>query len=482
MELIPVILSGGAGSRLWPVSRELHPKPFMKMEDGESLLQKTFLRAMGIPTVSEVMTVTNRDLYFKTEDEYLKVNTNKLATSFILEPVGRNTAPAIAVAALQAIKDHGKDVILLVLSADHLIEKQQAFEKAVSSAVDLAEQGYIVTFGIQPSFPETGYGYIEAVNEGESSDIASNCFSVKRFVEKPEHDKAKEYIALGNYFWNSGIFCSTAGTLIEQLKQFAPEVLKVAEQSLELTCPKVGGNSQEIQLDLGMFSQSPNISIDYAVMEKSDKVAVVTCDIGWSDIGSWSAISELQPSDENNNSVVGEALLHDVNNCYIQNEGRLIGAVGVNDLIIVDTEDALLVADKSCSQDVKQIVSALKHSGYGHHRTHHKIYRPWGTYTVLEEGKHFKTKKIIVKPGARLSLQLHHHRSEHWIVINGVAQVTNDEKEFLLNKNESTYILAGHKHRLENPGLVDLMIIEVQSGEYLDEDDIVRFDDMYGRV
>ena len=482
MELIPVILSGGAGSRLWPVSRELHPKPFMKVDDGESLLQKTFLRAMNLPAVSEVMTVTNRDLYFKTEDEYLKVNANNLATSFILEPIGRNTAAAIAVAALQAIKNHGRDAVLLVLSADHLIENSTEFEAAVSQAIRLAEQGYLVTFGIQPTFPETGYGYIEAENNSEFTDIGDNCFIVKRFVEKPEHEKAKEYIALGNYFWNSGIFCFSAGTILDQLKQFAPDVLAVAEQNMEAIRLKAGGNNQEIQLDLDTFSKAPDISIDYAVMEKSDKVAVVSCDIGWSDIGSWNAVSDLTIPDEKGNSIVGEALLHDVSNCYIQNEGRLVGVVGVENLIIVDTKDALLVADKSRSQDVKQIVSALKNNGHEHHRSHVEVHRPWGTYEVLEEGKHYKIKRIVVKPGGQLSLQMHHHRSEHWIVISGIAHVTNNDKEFLLNKNESTYILAGHKHRLENPGLVDLAIIEVQSGEIVREDDIVRFDDIYGRV
>ena len=482
MELIPIILSGGAGSRLWPVSRELHPKPFMKMEDGESLLQKTFARAMNLPGVSEVMTVTNRDLYFKTEDEYLTINTDELKTSFILEPIGRNTAPAIAASALKAIESHGEDAVLLVLSADHLIANQEAFEDTVSSAVALAEQGNLVTFGIQPTFPETGYGYIEAEANDQLSIIGKNCLRVKRFVEKPIEEKAKEYISLGNYFWNSGMFCFTVRTILNELKQFAPDVLKAAESSIKAARLKAGRNTSQIQLELDTFSHAPDISIDYAVMEKSNKVAVVTCDIGWSDIGSWNAVSELTLPDGNDNSIVGDALLYDVSNCHIQNEGRLVGAVGINDLIIVDTKDALLVVNKSHSQDVKKIVSALKTNGHNYHRAHVEVHRPWGTYEVLEEDKHYKIKKIVVKPGGQLSLQMHHHRSEHWFVIKGVAQVTNDDKEFLLNKNESTYILAGHKHRLENPGIVDLVIIEVQSGEYVTEEDIVRFDDLYGRI
>ncbi len=482
MELIAVILSGGLGSRLWPISRELHPKPFMKLDDGDSLLQKTFSRVISLPSVSEVMTVTNRDLYFKTEDEYIKVNKNELATSFILEPVGRNTAPAIAVAALKAIENYGKDAILLVLSADHLINEQEAFIEAVESAVTLAEQDYLVTFGIKPTSPETGYGYIEAVSDPLFENIGKNCLRVNQFVEKPNEKKAREYIASGNYFWNSGMFCFTAGTIIDELKQFTPEVVATAKSSIKAARSKAGKNTSELQLELDTFGQAPDISIDYAVMENSDKVAVVACDIGWSDIGSWNAVSELKLPDGNGNSVIGEALLHDVSNCHIQNEGRLVAAVGVDDLVIVDTKDALLVADKNRSQEVKQIVSALKANGHDHHRTHAEVYRPWGSYEILEEGKHYKIKKIIVKPGGQLSLQLHHHRSEHWIVINGVAQVINNDQEYLLNKNESTYILAGHKHRLKNPGLVNLVIIEVQSGEYVTEDDIIRFDDMYGRV
>jgi len=467
--VIPVILSGGSGTRLWPLSRKQFPKQYLPLLSDNTMLQETILRLSGLGDLSEPIIICNEAHRFVVAEQCQQINITN--PTILLEPIGRNTAPAIAAAALKAIKQFGENAVLLILSAEHIVENQLAFRQAVSKAVKLAEQGYLVTFGIQPTFPETGYGYIEAVNDAQFLDVANDCFSVKRFVEKPVKEKAEEYFTKGNYFWNSGVFCFTAGTILEQLQQCAPDVLTSAEQSLAAARSKTGDNSQQIQLELETFSKAPDVFIDYVVMEKFDKVAVVSCDID-----SWGAVSELKPSDKNKNNVVGEALLHDVSNYYIQNEGRLIGAVGLKDLVIVGTEDALLVADKSGSQDVKEIDTASKRNGH----THHKVYRPWGSYTVLEEGKHFKTKKNTVKPGEQISLQLHHHRSEHWIVINGVVQVTNDDEEFLLNKNESTFILAGHKHRLGNPGLVDLEIIEVQSGKYIDEDDIVRFEDMYG--
>jgi len=481
MELIPVILSGGAGSRLWPVSRELHPKPFMKMADGDSLLQKTFSRAANLPGVSELMTVTNRDLYFKTEDDYVSINTANLPTSFILEPFGRNTAPAIALAALKIAKSYGEKAILLVLAADHLIADQDAFRDAVSNATQLAQQGFLVTFGLQPKTPETGFGYIEVNND---SDLIanSNCHVVKRFVEKPSLEKAKEYLSSGNYFWNSGMFCFRVSTILEEFKQHAPDVLANAKACLASSYLSTGENTDSIRLKTEDFSNAPDISIDFALMEKSNKVAVVTCDIGWSDIGSWSAMSELKQPDMNGNRIIGEAMLHDVTNCYIQNEGRMVGVVGVEDLIIVDTVDALLIADKTRTQDVKKIVTQLKHNGHDHHRTHLEVHRPWGTYTVLENCAGFKIKRIEVKPGGALSLQMHHHRCEHWVVVSGVATVINNGQELFVNTNESTYIQAGHKHRLENSGKTPLVIIEVQTGEYLGEDDIVRFEDIYGRI
>lgn len=474
MKLIPTILCGGSGSRLWPVSRELHPKPFIRLADGQSLLQKAWLRGTELPEVTETLTVTNRELFFKTEDEYREIAAlpaNKgMLNRFILEPFGRNTAPAIAAAAIQVAAIHGEDTCLLVLAADHLIEDQAAFAEAVGKAIELAIQGKLVTFGIQPTLPETGYGYIEA--DGNN---------VKRFVEKPDVEKAREYVASGRYFWNSGMFCFQAGSMLREMEQHCPAILAATRQCIEQSRTAEGKGFTQIDLDAAAFKLVPDDSIDYAIMEKSQNVAVVPCAIGWSDIGSWAALGDLTAPDDDGNRVDGEVILHDVKNCYIQSHQRIVGAVGVTDLLIVDTPDAVLIADRSRAQDVKQLYTRLKAQGHEVHRLHCTVHRPWGIYTVLEEGPNFKIKRIEVKPGASLSLQMHHHRSEHWIVVSGMARVVNGEQELFVNTNESTYIPAGHKHRLENPGLLTLVMIEVQSGEYLGEDDIVRFEDVYGR-
>ena len=469
--LIPVILCGGAGTRLWPVSRELHPKPFMRLADGESLLQKAFIRASQQADVAEIMVVTNRELYFKTEDDLQAVNAGQLPISYILEPFGRNTAPAIASAALQIAERHGEEARLLVLAADHLISKDEAFKAAVNQAVALTQQGMLVTFGIQPDAPETGFGYIEA--DGNK---------VVRFVEKPSLEKATEYLASGKFLWNSGMFCFRAGDIITELKQHAADLLEASRDTLKHSKNSSGKGFVHIELSPDHFKDVPDISVDYAVMEPSSHVGVVACDIGWSDIGSWNAMSELTSADAQGNRIDGEALLHDVSNCYIKSDERIVGAVGVNDLIIIDTPDALLVAGKDRVQDVKSIVGQLKQAGHEAYKIHRTAHRPWGTYTVLEEGNRFKIKRIEVKPGASLSMQMHHHRSEHWIVVCGMAKVINGDKELFVNTNESTFIPAGHKHRLENPGVLDLVMIEVQSGDYLGEDDIVRFEDKYGRT
>ncbi len=470
MRLIPVILCGGAGSRLWPVSRELHPKPFIRLADGQSLLQKAFLRGATLPGVEEILTVTNRELFFKTEEEFRAVNDSRVFTSYILEPFGRNTAAAIAAAALHVASANDSEALMLVLPADHLITDQDAFRGAVARACELAQNGSLVTFGIRPSAPETGYGYIEADNN-----------TVLRFIEKPTPEKAREFLESGNFLWNSGMFCFTAGALLQAMEQYCPDIVGATRACIAASRTAAGEGFSQIELDADKFALVPENSIDYAVMEKSDRVAVVPCDIGWSDIGSWSALSDMAGSDSDGNYIQGEALLHDTRNCYIQSDERMVGAVGVEDLVIIDTPDALLVADRSRTQDVKHLYSRLKALGHESYKLHRTVHRPWGTYTVLEEGPRFKIKRIMVKPGASLSLQMHHHRSEHWIVVSGTAKVVNGAKEFLIATDESTYIPAGHHHRLSNPGVLDLVIIEVQSGEYLGEDDIVRFDDRYGR-
>ena len=471
MLLIPTILCGGAGSRLWPVSRELHPKPFIRLSDGQSLLQKAFLRGALLPDVKEILTVTNRELFFKTEDEFREVNTAGVSTSFILEPFGRNTAAAIAAATLQIAQNHGNDTVVLVLAADHLIADQEAFQQAVLKAAELAAAGKLVAFGIQPEAPETGYGYIEA--EGNN---------VLRFVEKPSLEMAQKYLSSGRYLWNSGMFCFHAGVMLREMEQHCPEILAATRACMTQSRRVEGKGFAQVELDPKTFDLVPDDSIDYAVMETSRNVAVVPCSIGWSDVGSWSALGDLTAADEKGNRIEGNALLYDVSNSYIQSNQRIVGAVGVNNLIIIDTHDAILVADRNRAQDVKYLYASLKADGHEAHKLHRTVHRPWGTYTVLEESARFKIKRIEVKPGGKLSLQMHHHRSEHWVVVNGMAKVTNGEFEVLVNTNESTYIPPGHKHRLENVGVVDLVMIEVQSGEYLGEDDIVRFDDQYGRA
>lgn len=470
MKLIPTILCGGAGSRLWPVSRELHPKPFIRMPDGQSLLQKAFLRGAGLDDVAEVLTVTNRELFFKTKDEFQEVNNKSLRTSFILEPVGRNTAAAIAAAALHVSRVYGNDAVMLILPADHLITDHVGFGAAVARATQLAMDGKLVTFGITPSAPETGYGYIE-----------SDGTTVLKFVEKPTLEKAQEYLTSGRYLWNSGMFCFAVGAMLREMETHSHDIHAATEQCIKHSSVVEGKGYVQLELNQEQFGQVPSNSIDYAVMEHSKAVAVVPCDIGWSDIGSWSALGDLVEADADGNRVRSESLLHDVRNCYIQSDGRLVGAVGIEDMIIVDTPDAVLVAHKSRSQDVGRLYNQLKAQGHEAHKLHRTVHRPWGTYTVLEDGNRFKIKRIVVKPGASLSLQMHHHRSEHWVVVSGMAKVVNGEKEFFVAIDESTYIPAGHKHRLENPGIVELVMIEVQSGEYLGEDDIVRFEDTYGR-
>lgn len=484
--LLPVVLSGGAGTRLWPVSREGHPKPFMKLADGQSLLEKVYRRLGALPGVIHqnglpmALTVTNREYYFLSRDV---LHLSGIAGNFLLEPFGRNTAAAIALAAHQAIAAYGSEVILLVLPADHLIEDETRFAQAVKKAQVLAAQGHLVTFGITPSSPETGFGYLECgapIGDGKQ---------VLRFVEKPNAQIAQSYVEAGNFLWNSGMFCFSAHLFLQELEKTAPEIftttsqcwaaMRSHHQTEQAHGQQLNGAHLEIPADL--FEVVPNVSVDYAVMEYSDKVAVVEGNFGWNDIGSWIAVRDLIKPDTAGNRCSGEGFFLDSHNTFIQSENRFVAAVGLQNLLIIDTADAVLVADASKSQEVKGVVAHLKKSGHQLAQLHRTVFRPWGSYTILEEGPNFKIKRIEVNPGASLSLQMHHHRSEHWIVVQGLAQVVNGEKTLLVKMNESTYIPAGHKHRLENVTAEPLVMIEVQSGSYLGEDDIVRFEDLYGR-
>ncbi len=420
--MVPVILSGGSGTRLWPVSRRAHPKPFMKLVDGESLAEKTFRRALGVAGKSPVLTVTSRDYYFYTRDLYKEIDGQEHEHPFLLEPVGRNTAPAIALAALYVQQTLGPEALILILPADHLIRDEGQFQAAVGEARELAGQGYLVTFGIHPTHAETGYGYIKKGKQiGNSGG-----HEVAAFVEKPDENTARGYLESGEYGWNSGMFCFSAGAYLEALSLFAPEIAECTRacwDGMDVT-------QQPMEIPLDLFSQCPSNSIDYAVMEKASNCAVVGGDFGWSDIGSWKAMSELYESDEAGNRIQGKAVLVETHDCFIKGEDRLVAAVGVSDLVIVDTGDAVLVAHRDRAQDVREVVrqlSELKDEAAEFHKT---VYRPWGSYSILEDAADCKVKRLVVKPGQVLSLQMHHKRAEHWTVIKGVAKVRLGEKSF----------------------------------------------------
>jgi mannose-1-phosphate guanylyltransferase len=479
--LLPVIMSGGSGTRLWPLSRSQHPKPFIKLPDGESLIQKTYLRAVKLPGVSNILTITNRDYYFLSKDELdpLHENYPDLHFPFLLEPKGRNTAPAITLAAIKAAETYGSDTILLVLSADHLINEHDCFAEAVAVAAEAAKNDKLVTFGIQPTHAATGFGYIEY--QQNSDDDITAC-EVIQFVEKPAREIAEQYLSSGNFVWNSGMFCFKASTLLNSIQEHAPDIYEMAMECWSVSTSNLtDGTDTATELDKTTFSALPDISIDYAIMEKASNVMVVPSPMEWSDVGCWEALGNLTEQDCNGNRVEGEAVLVDVKNSYFNSQNRVLTGIGVEDLIVVDTPDALLLAHRERVQDVKQIVSELKLKNHESADLHTTVKRPWGAYTVLEEGACYKIKRIVVKPNASLSLQSHQHRNEHWVVVSGQAKIVNGEDEFILNENESTYIPAGNLHRLSNASDECLSIIEVQAGSYLGEDDIIRYDDIYGR-
>jgi mannose-1-phosphate guanylyltransferase/mannose-6-phosphate isomerase len=474
--LVPVILSGGAGTRLWPVSRSAYPKPFMRMGDGESLLKKTLDRALRCADGGHVLTVTGRDYYFLTRDEYAQhagADLDKLP--FLLEPAGRNTAPAVVLAALHARDRVGADATLLILPADHLIRDMESFLRDAQRAAALAQEGWLVTFGIRPTHPETGFGYIRmgaAITNHEGREVGA-------FVEKPSMQTAESYVASGDYVWNSGMFCFRADALLEVAASVCPDVLKAAQ-----VCHEHAINHESpIEFHREAFLAQPDISIDYAIMERAPKVAVVPASFDWSDIGSWKAMSDLETEvDGEGNRVRGQAIVVESQNCYIQSDTRMVAAVGVKDLVIVDTGDAVLVSHRERAQQVKLVVERLRATNHAAASVHQTVHRPWGSYTVLEDADDCKVKRLTVKPGHVLSLQLHHRRSEHWTVVEGTAKVRVGEEEFLLERNQSTYIPMNTVHRLENPTDTDIHLIEVQCGDYFGEDDIVRLEDRYGRA
>jgi len=475
----PVIMAGGSGSRLWPKSRQALPKQFLELTDNQSMLQGTLNRLTGLERLASPMIVCNEDHRFLVAEQLRQAQISH--DGILLEPFGRNTAPAIALAALQTLRA-GDDQILLVLAADHLIQDNSSFHRAVEQAESLAEQGRLVTFGIVPTEAHTGYGYIKTGSTLEAGINQVPIHTVDQFVEKPDSATAESYLSSKDYLWNSGMFAFKASVYIEALKRFAPDILKACEQAID--------NEQTdldfIRVDTEAFALCPDDSIDYAVMEPmstqaSSSVAVVSLDAGWSDVGSWSSLWEVSPKDELGNCVVGDVILKDVTNSYVNSEGRLISVIGLDNLVIVETKDAILVANKDKVQQVKDIVQTLKAENRSEYVFHREVFRPWGCYDSIDQGMRYQVKRITVKPGEKLSVQMHHHRAEHWIVVSGTAKVTNGDNTFLVTENESTYIPIGQVHALENPGKIPLDMIEVQSGSYLGEDDIVRLTDIYGR-
>lgn len=474
--MIPVILSGGSGTRLWPLSRSSYPKQFLPITEEKTLFQMTLERIsnlnQALANFQNPIIVTNENHRFIVAEQ---LRLQKTSAQILLEPIARNTAPAIAAAAELALS-RGEDPVLLILAADHVIEQQEAFNQAVSVGLAAAEAGKLVTFGIVPTAPEIGYGYIKAAQKVEQSQIQS--YPVAQFVEKPNLEIAEQYLADGSYLWNSGMFMFKASTYLQELEKFNQAIVTNAKKAI--------ANSKNdldfVRLDKTSFEQCPEDSIDYAVMEKTEHAVVVPLNANWNDVGAWNSVWEVSQKDEYGNSIRGDVIIQDTHNSLIHAESRLVSTLGLENVVIIETADAVLVADQAKVQDIKKIVEKLKSTQRPEVNQHRKVYRPWGSYDSIEHGSRYQVKCIVVNPGQKLSLQMHHHRAEHWIVVNGTAKVRKGDETMILTENQSIYIPLGETHALENPGKVPLELIEVQSGSYLGEDDIVRFEDLYGRA
>ena len=471
MNITPVILSGGSGSRLWPLSRAMRPKQFLGVTDEKTLFQLTLQRLEGLPGLQAPVIVSNQAHRFLVAEQCREAG--MAPDAIILEPFGRNTAPAIAVAALHARKS-GDDPVLLVLPSDHVFARPDAFRETAALAAQAAQQGQLVTFGIVPTHPETGYGYIRA---GTKTGVAG-VNTVAQFVEKPDLATAERYVASGEYFWNSGMFMFRASVYLDELKLHHPEMLRQCEQAYE----KARVDLDFVRLDEAAMTACPSDSVDYAVMEKTIKATMVSLDAGWNDVGAWSSVWQVLPKDAQGNALRGDVIADSATDCYVHADHRLVTLLGVKDLVVIETADAILVADKQAAQDVKKIVNRLTDAKRPETDLHREVFRPWGSYDSLGNGPRYQVKSIRVKPGAKLSLQYHHHRAEHWVVVSGTAKILIGEKTQLVTANQSVYIPLGEKHMLENPGKTWLELIEVQSGSYLGEDDIVRLEDVYGRT
>ena len=465
--MIPVILSGGSGTRLWPLSRSQYPKQFLPLVSDKTMIQETFCRLQGLGELQAPIAVCNEDHRFMVAEQLREVNAEPHA--IILEPIGRNTAPAVALAALAA----PEDAVLLVLPSDHVILDVAVFQRAALQACNLAEQGYLVTFGIVPTHAETGYGYIK-----RSANLENGAYQVAAFVEKPDLVTAQTYVDDGTYLWNSGMFAFKAGIFLQELGKFNPKMLSVCQEAYAAAQVDV----DFVRLKPEIFKACPSDSIDYAVMEKTEKAMVIPLDAGWNDVGSWSALWDVTEKDSCGNAIRGDVLTVDTYNSFIHSENKLVAAIGVDNFVIVETDDAVMIAPKDRVQDVKLMVDQLKRAQRPEAEMHRKVYRPWGHYDSVDNGERHKTKRIVVKPGAKLSVQMHHHRAEHWVVVKGTALVSKGDETMLLTENQSTFIPLGIVHRLDNPGVIPLEMVEVQSGSYLGEDDIVRFSDQYGRA